>query len=279
MNAAAGTPGLAAYLSRPPTPAGPAVLAALESGPIDAAAALPLSQIDRLTDPAPLPAETGWCMLPDGVGYVAVRTEMPMVSGEMIDWWFEWHPREELRYRIWFPPAHSSNRFVQRTGAEGGAKALWGMTHFPVEDIGLGTQHLRIEFRRPTELGFTTDGPGRPEVATIVCGIAGDPRMRARHTVMAHVFLRRPEGEGLVLRSRFWIGAAIRPDLPAPLAAPLGALLNRRIVRRRMVPARVCATLAHHCAEEYANLAALLPELWPAYGPLRLAGPAAPAAG
>jgi hypothetical protein len=43
---------------------------------------------------------------------------------------------------------------------------------------------------------------------------------------MAHVFLR--EGDALVLRSRFWLGAAICPYLPADLAPGL----------------------ARHCAEE-----------------------------
>ncbi len=77
MNVPAPTADLAGYLERPPTPADPALLAAVDSGPIDPAEALPLAQIDRLTDPAPLAAETGWCMLDDGVGYIAVRTEMP----------------------------------------------------------------------------------------------------------------------------------------------------------------------------------------------------------
>ena len=132
----------------------------------------------------------------------------------MVDWWFEWHPHEDLRYRVWFPPAHAANRVVQR--APGGGKDLWGMTHFPVEDIGLGMQHLRIAFQRPTDLGFRSDGTDRPELATIVCGLAGDPKMHLSHSVMAHVFLRA--GEGVVLRSRFWLGAAIAPDLPSPLA-------------------------------------------------------------
>ena len=257
------TPGLERYLERPPTPADPAVLAAVEKGPIDPAGALPLAAIDRLTDPAPLAVETGWCMLGDGVGYIAVRTEMPAVTGEMVDWWFEWHPREDLRYRIWFPPAHSANRVVQRE--PGGGKHLWGMTHYPVEDVGLGMQHLRIAFQRPTKLGFSTDGTDRDPVATIVCGLAGDPGRHVQHSVMAHVFLR--EGDGVVLRSRFWLGAAIAPDLPAPLARAAGKLLNRRAVRARMLPATATAKLAHHCAEEYANLATLLPELWSAYGP------------
>lgn len=82
---------------------------------------------------------------------------------------------------------------------------------------------------------------------------------------MFHVFL--PEGEGVVLRSRFWLGAALRPYLPAPLAAPAALALNSRVVRRLALPRELPRALARHCAEEYANLGALLPELHSAFGP------------
>ena len=85
------------------------------------------------------------------------------------------------------------------------------------------------------------------------------------------MFLRDPEGDGVVLRSRFWLGAALRPYLPGPLAA---ALLNRHAVRRQVLPGNLPRALATHCAEEYANLATLLPELHARFGP----GPEAPAA-
>lgn len=259
-------PGLERYLDRPLSPPDPAVLAALER-PIDPGRALPLARIGRLTDPEPLGTETGWCTLPDGVGYIAVRTEMPEVTGEMVDWWFEWHPRHDLRYRVWFPPGHVANRYVPPDPAAAGSgdKPNWGSTHFPVEDFGTGVQKLRISFLRPSAYGFGDDMTDRPEVATIVGGLSGDPGRHTDHTVMTHVFLRA--GDGVVLRSRFWIGAAIRPDLPGPLAAPLAALLNRRRFRERLIPERTTPALARHCAEEYANLAALLPELWREYGP------------
>jgi hypothetical protein len=71
----------------------------------------------------------------------------------------------------------------------------------------------------------------------------------------------------VVLRSRFWLGAALRPYLPAPLAAPLAIALNTGFVRRRALPGGLPRALARHCAEEYANLGALLPELYGHYGP------------
>jgi phloretin hydrolase len=254
-------PDLTEYLSRPLSPADPETLAAIEWGPIPPADALPLSRLDRLLDPAPLTAETGWCTLPDGIGYVAVRTPMPEVTAEMVEWWFDWHPRDPLRYRIWHPRAHSDNSLQAPTVP--GAKAHWGAVHHPVEDVGIGRVHARIAFCRPTDLGFATDALDDPAVATIVCGEVEADRRRVRHSAMAHVFLS--DGEGVVLRSHFWLGALIRPYLPAALAEPAARVLNNRAVRSLALPADLPRALAGHCAEEYANLAGLLPELYGRY--------------
>jgi phloretin hydrolase len=242
---------LESYLSRPLEQPAPDVLDAIEHSPIDPSDALPRTELDRLLDPAPVPVETGWCTLPDGVGYVAVRTPMPQVSGEMVDWWFDWHPDESLRYRIWHPVAHESNS-IERPAVPG-AKKHWGTVHHPVEDVGTGMVHARIAFHAPTEMGLSTDALDHPDVATIVCGYAGDDRRRVQHSPMIHVFLR--EGDGVVLRSRFWLGAA------------LPSALNNRLVRRLALPSGLPRALARHCAEEYANLGALLPELYPRFGP------------
>ena len=252
---------LSEYLERPLEQPRPEVLEAIARGPIDPADALGLSDVERLLDVAPLAVETGWCTRADGVGYVAVRTAMPAVSAEMVDWWFDWHARESLRYRIWHPVAHRANSL--EPPAPGGAKAHWGAVHHPVEDVGVGVVHARIAFHRPSEMGMSTDALDRREVATVVCGLAGDDRRHVRHTPMYHVFLR--EGDGVVLRSRFWLGASVRPY--GPLGGPGELLLNNRIVRRATLPGRLPRALAVHCAEEFANLGTLLPELFRRFGP------------
>jgi phloretin hydrolase len=251
---------LSDYLERPMERPEQGVLDAIERGPINPREALALENVDRLLDPAPIPCETGWCVLPDGVAYVAVRTAMPSVSGAMVDWWFDWHPRDPLRYRVWHPLAHMDNSLEPPISA--GAKAHWGAVHHPVEDVGTGMVHARIEFKAPVEMGMSTCALDDPRVATIVCGYAGDDRLRVRHSPMFHVFLC--EGESVVLRSRFWLGAALRPY--GPLGGPAAHLLNRPFVRRRALPRRLPEALARHCAEEYANLGALLPELYGSFG-------------
>jgi hypothetical protein len=214
-----------------------------------------------LLDPAPLPGECGWCRLPDGCGYVAIRTGMPGVTAEMVDWWFDWHPRDPIRYRIWHPLAHQSNSV--EAPAQPGEKPYWGTVHHPVEDIGIGTVHARIAFHPPEALGFSPGALDGPAVGAIVGGFAGDDRRRMQHTKMIHVFLHADGG--LVLRSRFWLGAALRPYAPSPLADVGAWILNRPTLRRRLVPAAAPPALARHCAEEYANLAAILPELHAQY--------------
>jgi hypothetical protein len=249
------------YLQRKPATPAPEVLEAIEHGPMQPAQALRLGEVDRLLDRRECVCETGWCTFGDGVGYVAVRTEMPGITAEMVDWWFDWHPREALRYRIWHPQAHLDNRVEQPVRAA--AKPYWGTVHHPVEDVGTGVVHARIAFLAPSEMGFSQAALEHGDAATVVCGYAGDDRRHLRHTPMFHVFMHAPGG--LVLRSRFWLGAAIAPY--GPLAAPGGKLLNNRLVRRVGLPSGLPRALARHCAEEYANLAALLGELYERFGP------------
>lgn len=251
-------------LDKPLAPVAPETLDALARGPIDPADALQEREINRLLDPSPLAVECGYCFLPDGVGYVAMRVPMPEVTGEMVDWWFDWHADDPLRYRVWHPPAHVGNS-VERPAVPV-EKPFWFTTHHPVEDIGLGVDHLRIDFLPPEQLGFSETALRGADIVTIVGGFAGDDRKRARHTRMVHVWLTDPSTGGTVLRSRFWIGSVLRPYLPSPIANTAARVLNRPSLRQRLVPRRAPAALAQHCAEEYTNLAAILPGLFAQYG-------------
>lgn len=216
------------------------------------------AELDRLLDPAPLDAENEWRWLPDGVGNVAVRTEMPGVTAEMIDWWFDWHPRADERYRLWYPEAHFAISFDPPPVAR--EKPFWGAVHYPDEDIGTGRERLRIAFVSPREFGFGTDALDDPRVGTIVCGTVGSVKRHARFARMAHVFLKAHDG--LALRSRFWLGSGLRPDLPGALGDAIGRLADRPMVRRLAIQRAVPERLAAHCAHEYARLAEILPALY-----------------
>ena len=173
----------------------------------------------------------------DGVGYVAVRTEMPGVTGAMVDWWFDWHPRESMRYRVWHPRAHRANSLD--APARPRARRHWGAVHHPVEDVGLGVVRARIAFISPSEMGLADDALEDANVASIVCGYVADERTRVRHTPMFHVFVRETTARRRVAQSLL----ARRRDPPATgrSASPGELLLNNRLARRRGAPRRAPA--------------------------------------
>jgi hypothetical protein len=243
------------YLERPNAPVADDVSAALAGGPIDWKQTLPVATPSRLLSPGSRGAENGYSSHADGRGFVAVHTRMPGVTIEMIDWWFDWHPHDPLRYRIWFPQAHFDIAF--EAAATPGSKPFRGTIHRPVEDVGIGRSRIRIEFIEPEEFGFPQ---GDPPGATIVCGFAGDDKRRVRHTRMCH-FACEVDG-GAELRSRFWIGTPMTLYAKSAAARPINKLLGTTPVRSRAVPKDAPKSLAHHCAQEYANLAAILPEIF-----------------
>lgn len=253
---------LSNFLDRPNVPVADEVERELAAGPIDPAAALRADELAQLLTPGYLHAETGYCRNPDGSAFVAVLTPMPKVTAEMIDWWFDWHPRDPMRYRIWFPDQHFDISFQQ--AARPGEKPFYNSIHHPVEDVGLGRSRIRIEFVEPVEFGFPANSFEPRVSSTIVCGYAGDDRLKVRHTRMCH-FVRDVD-VGVELRSRFWIGSLISSYASSPLVRPFNRLMNTKVLRSRAIPKRAPETLARHCAQEYANLAELLPELWSRYG-------------
>jgi hypothetical protein len=246
------------FLKRPNAEVDAEVVDALASGPIDPADALAVDRVERLLEPGYLGVETGFCTNPDGSGYVAVLTRMPGVTAEMIDWWFDWHPHDPMRYRIWYPAEHFDISF--EPAKRPGAKPFQNTIHHPVEDVGLGKSKIRIEFVEPEAFGFPAGDYPERKCATIICGYAGDDTRRVRHTRICH-FVREVDG-GVEMRSRFWIGTQIEFYSHAALAKSAGRILNTKLVRSRAVPEGAPAALARHCAQEYANLASLLPELW-----------------
>jgi phloretin hydrolase len=258
-------PTLEEYLALPLTPVPDEILERLEAGPIDPADAQRVEDVDRLLDPAPLAEEFGYCWMPDGVGYAAMRNQMPAGPREMAEWWFEWHPQEDIRYQIWHPKAHISSRVDPSDHRL--ERPYWDVTLHPVEDIGLGVEHMRMDFKRPEQLGFSPGALDRPGVAGIMGGFVGDDKKRAFHTLMIHVFLDDPETGGYVLRSRFWIGSMLRPYGPAPIAGAIGALVNHKAFRRVVVPRSAPQVVALHSAEEFEHLATILPALYAEYGP------------
>jgi len=238
--------------------------------PIDPAQALPPERINDLLEPGYMAAETGWCVMPNGSGYLAVRNPMPGVTVDMLDWWFWWHSMADMRYGLWYPPGHYGISISERSRARLSDPAvpakekIYGRTDHVVEDIGTGAEDIYINFCAPDELGFDMSRFHAPNAAAVYGGYGFDIAQGAKPSairapaIMCH-FIREIEG-GIELRSRFWMGYKLIDGKPV-LAIPPGV----------QVPAAVPFGLANHNVHEFCNLKAFLPEI---YAELKDADPA-----
>lgn len=212
---------------------------------------LRFSEKDKLLDPGYLAFENGFHHFDDGSAYVACLTKMPNVTIEMLYWWFQWHGEEGIRYRIWYPEKHFDVRMDST-----------GFTHYVTEDIGIGKQELVIRFMTPAEFGFDRNKLEKVDfnsVAMICAKVGvGIPFHTVWHTRMCHI--ARKLNNGVELRSRFWIGERI--EVSGIAGRLLTYLLNKRAVKRKIIPKNVGRHMFHHCAQEYHNLAEILPEIY-----------------
>jgi hypothetical protein len=142
----------AKYYSKDMTSIPPEDLDRVNAGPIDSSKALPIAERNDLLQEIYLPCETGYCLMPDDTGFAATRVLMQNVTPAMLDWWFNWHPLQGLRYAIWCPIAHSdisAETPQTRLDSSGVDLAVrnYGKSHLLVEGFDLnGAQKLRIHF-------------------------------------------------------------------------------------------------------------------------------------
>jgi len=216
------------------------------AGPIDPAKALPVHERNRLFEPGYFEEEIGYCVMPDGTGYVSNLVKMPGVTGEMFDWWFAWHGLDNLRYTIWDNEDHYRAESMQKEKARDPMlsykERYWDTTHLVYEDVGMGPQQIVIHFKNPGDMGFDTSKIGTDACSTIVC--ANGP------TIMCH-FVRPIEG-GVELRTRFWMGYTVRNKV-AYKVLPDGVRM----------PEEPLKALTLHNIKEFTNLARLLPRIFP----------------
>jgi hypothetical protein len=212
-----------------------------------------LDDANRLLDPAPLPLETGYERLPDGVLHVACRTDLHGCTGEMFEWWFRFRP-DTQQYVWWHPVDHLYSAW------EGGTPGTHvGSTHV-VEELFTGqpAEKLRIQFRDASEFfdaaAYRAARAGG-RISAAVCGRVGFgwdaptlPDGRILGGRLLHIGRDTPWG--CALRSHFFIGQ----DLPA--------LGKSAAEVAQLVPDAFAPALLQHCYNEFTFLSRFLPSLF-----------------
>ena len=190
--------------------------------------------------------------MPDGTGFIAMRTDMPGVTMEMLAWWFAWHGLESLRYAIWCPDDHLGihvkpedleRRLDTRLTL---TERNWDTTDIVYEDIGTGPITLNISFMSPESFGYDMSRFKAPNTLGAISSNSSIADPLTPIVAFSH-FVRQID-DGVEVRSRFWLGWNIQDKAP--------------LMVNNQVPLELVAGLAHHCPKEYYNLAAILPSVW-----------------
>jgi len=246
--------------SAPPAPHHAEMLRDLR--PLDPAKADRIQDLNDLLSPGYTEGENGYCVMPDGSGYVALRHPIKNATPEMIDWWFAWHGLEDLRYKLWYPEMHvaasldDEERAVVLDPARTLPEKFQGLTHHVVEDIGGGVLNaVDISFLTPEDFGFDTARFKPPyaealAAANVMARGVDDPKDGPGLPV-AFVHLVRKTDDGIEVRNRFWVGYQIVDREPVLMLPP--------DVR---IPEEAVQGLFLHDVQEFANLGSILPQLY-----------------
>jgi hypothetical protein len=238
--------------------------AAREMPPMDPSKAQLPQNINDFLDPGYFEVETGYCVLPNGAGYLSVNNKMPGVTADMINWWFAWHSLEPLRYKIWYPPGHKkaiANERARKRILDPSTPAplkFQGITHQVVEGISESPPaHLWINFLTPEDMGFNMKRFHSPNVETVVGGFginAGTddvppPSFVRGGSIMMHFVRAIPDG--IEFRTRFWIGYRFVDRKPVCILPPGIA-----------IPVNIPRGLFQHNIDEFSNLRSFLPQIY-----------------
>lgn len=153
--------------------------------------------------PEKIKTENGYCVMPDGTGFVAAIHQMPEVTLEMYRWWNEWRMKGDSngRYKIWCPGKHlvCHNIFVSEE-IGGKIEEIYfqtGITESP-EKIGLDPEAMERSRL------LLADGGG---AWSKVVGEA--PDVPPIGGIVIHFIYQHENGKGITMRSRFWKGFSI----------------------------------------------------------------------
>lgn len=226
------------------------------SCPINFMEALPFNQRNRLFEPGYFNEEFGYCVLPDGTGYISDINKMSGVTAEMIDWWFAWRGLEPLRYVISNPETNIQSVSMQKNKIKdmdlSYKEKYWDTTQILIKKGEMGPETEFLNFKCPEDLGFEMEKIGSELCSTLVCARGfgkEEPPFSMPDYFLCHL-VRDIDG-GVEVKTRCWIGWTVRygkdfKELPDGFRMPPMGPMNMLMQNMK----------------EWANLTAILPQLY-----------------
>ena len=121
----------------------------------------------------------------------------------------------------------------------------WNVNHYILEDIGMGPDFLKLQFKSPEGFGYDPALVGGKYCSGLVAAV-GEGSCPA---AMTHKWY--PYKDGVMICSRFWIGYG-----------EVDGKIVRVLPEGVRVPVEAPQGLFGHNIKEFTNLASILPEVY-----------------
>ncbi len=224
---------------------------------LDPSQALPISEVNELLKPGYLDGELGYCILPDGTGYMANHIKMPKATPEMFFWYSVWFAFEDLRYKIWYPAAHyavetpeDQKEILLDDSLSWAERTMIKRTL--IEDVGAGhPERIPVISLTPEQAGFDPEAFEKSGIKAWAFSPGGQDPI---DIMLYHTFRDLPEG-GCELRTRCWFGYGFKNEKPAK-TLPDGMKIPDEIPMGAWI----------HNIKEYSRYRELIPKLYEEYG-------------
>lgn len=218
---------------------------------------LELADRNKIFEPGYLPDEMGVTHLHSGGYCFANHTKIPGGTGAMLQWWFAWHPLDNLRYSLWDPRDHYTvgiTEDIRKKLLDPNLTTLekcQNVTHSNTESVLLGTEPISVvlHFMKPEDMGWDASRIGTKDCSFFLCGNVVKPNGGGQPIVIMHT--ARDFDGYCELRSRIWVGYQII-DGKEVCVVPEGF----------EIPETGLASQLQHHFFEFTNLAAILPQIY-----------------
>ncbi|MCF0229640.1 MAG: hypothetical protein HUJ76_08130, partial [Parasporobacterium sp.] len=247
------------FYEREAAPIFPPKMGKVFGPPMNPMAALPFAERAKILDADYANDEIGYCAMFDGTGYVSDVNFIPGGTAEMIDWWYNWRGLDPLRYVIANPNEFIQSRTMQSAKAVDEDLTIqeryWDTTQTVIKKGVMKPAVSYLNFKYPGNVGFDMSKIGADQYTKSLICIRyydqGQPPAAGPDTFIVHQVVEKDGG--VEVRTKMWIGYTVRYGLDYK------ALPDEF----RMTPVVPQPYLIAN-AVEWANVAAILPELYAA---------------
>lgn len=202
-------------------------------------------------------SDYGYCMMPDGSGFLATYSVFRNCTMDMLKWWFAWmntkpanmpQGRGNIKYKVWFPYGHFDHGPAE---APDGTECVCASEALDLCEDGDPIDHIYMHEVDPLQFGASPAALREMERRGCVGGMKYEtfdyPGMHLCVSVM-----RELPGVGIENIGREWIGYGIRDGaIIRDEVTPVDEAFLKKVVR--------------HCTLEMMRLDRILPDLYAEY--------------